>query len=63
MQIKLTKAGCKDRQRRFINYLNDHGFDLAVITDWRDVYYFTGVIKEMTYPRALIIDAGGKATL
>ena len=63
MQAILTKAGCKDRQRRFIKYLNDHGFDLAVITDWRDVYYFTGVIKEMTYPRALIIDAGGMATL
>ena len=63
MQTRLTKDGCKERQRRFIKYLNHHGFDLAVITDWRDVYYFSGVIKEMIHPRAFIIDGGGAGTL
>ena len=34
-----------------------------MITDWRDVYYFTGVILDRAYPRALVVEPGGKTTL
>ncbi len=63
MLVTLTQGGCRNRQQRFAGWLGQQGFDLAILTDWRDVYYFTGAIKEVPYPRAVIIQDDGRTTL
>ena len=63
MQTFLSVAGCVERQRRFAELLVERSCDAAVISDWRDVYYFTGVFTEMLYPRALLIEVSGKTVL
>lgn len=40
----LTKEGCLQRQMRLKQWLADNGIEAAVITDARDVYYFTGLL-------------------
>ena len=63
MRIQLEGHQCRQRQLRFAQFLANRDTDLAVITDWRDVYYFTGVITEMPYPRAFIMELGKNTTL
>ena len=63
MLVTLTREGCRNRQLRFAGWLGQQGFNLAVLTDWRDIYYFTGAIKEVPYPRAVIIQDDGHTTL
>ena len=63
MPIRLTQQGCKKRQSRFAQYLAQRHFDLGVLTDWRDVYYFSGVILEKPWPRAFVIEPGGKSAV
>ncbi len=63
MPVRLTQQGCKKRQSRFAQYLAQRHFDLGVLTDWRDVYYFSGVILETPWPRAFVIEPGGKTSV
>jgi Xaa-Pro dipeptidase len=55
MKVKLTAEGCRARQNRLIELLEAEELDLAVVSDWRDVYYFCGAISEVAYPRTLIL--------
>lgn len=41
----LTQAGCLNRLRRFREQLTAQNIDAAVLTDYRDVYYFTGMLS------------------
>ena len=45
----LTQDGCLARQQRFRATLASQGIDAVVITDIRDIYYFTGLLLS-TYP-------------
>ncbi len=63
MQVRLTPEGCQKRQVRFLQYLAENHFDLAIISDWRDIYYFVGVIGGRAYPRILVVESGGSTTL
>lgn len=66
--MQLSKDGCSVRQARLVRLLERRKLDLVVLTDWRDVYYFTGAFSEIPYPRALVVralvvDSGPRATL
>jgi Xaa-Pro aminopeptidase len=59
----LTGAGCRLRQRRLNEFLSQHAIDAALITDWRDVYYFSGVISDVSCPRVLLLGPGRDSLL
>lgn len=63
MPITLSQKGCRNRQQRLAGWLSRRGFNLAVLSDWRDVYYFTGAIQAVPYPRAVVIQDDGRTTL
>jgi Xaa-Pro aminopeptidase len=64
MQPTLLKNdGCRLRQERLNEFLSQQALDAALITDWRDVYYFTGVISYVPYPRALLLGPGRDSLL
>lgn len=55
MIVKLTPDGCRKRQKRLFGLLEEQKLDSALITDPRDVYYFSGALSEIPYPRALLL--------
>jgi Xaa-Pro aminopeptidase len=46
----LTENGCLERQRRLREQLDRLNIDAVVLTDYRDVYYFTGVLLADKFP-------------
>ncbi len=46
----LTEAGCRERQRRLREQLDREQIDAVVLTDYRDVYYFTGILLPDKFP-------------
>lgn len=46
----LTEAGCRDRQTRFREKLDKLNVDAVILTDYRDVYYLTGVLLPDKFP-------------
>lgn len=58
----LTHEGCLGRQRRLCNRLSAEGLDAAVITDTRDIYYFTGALFTI-WPAFLLVMANGRTLL
>lgn len=54
----LTQSGCLDRQHRFRERLAAENIDAAVLTDYRDVYYFTGMLSAQ-FPIFLFLETGG----
>lgn len=54
----LTPEGCRARQQRFIERLDQAGIPAAVISDPRDIYYLTGLLPEnkgYPYPSLLFL--------
>lgn len=60
---ELTANGCAVRRQRLIDALRDARLELAVITDVRDCYYFTGALLPGDLPAALFITAEGATCL
>lgn len=58
----LTRAGCLARQERFRGRLAERGLAGAVISDPRDVYYFTG-FGPAAFPTLLFLGASGGSWL
>jgi Xaa-Pro aminopeptidase len=54
----LTQSGCLNRQHRFREQLAAQNIDAAVLTDYRDVYYFTGMLSAQ-FPIFLLLETGG----
>jgi Xaa-Pro aminopeptidase len=54
----LTQAGCRARQERLRERLAAASLDAAVISDARDVYYFTGVLPSQ-FPTLLYLPTEG----
>src|ERR1041384_1773212 len=58
----LTQNGCMDRQRRLRERLAVHDSDAAFLTDYRDIYYFTGALLQ-PWPACLAIYTHGGSWL
>lgn len=57
----LTLEGCRARQGRFLARLEEAGITTALISDSRDIYYFTGLLPEVAvtrYPSLLCLGPG-----
>ena len=63
----LTLKGCRYRQQRFRDALATEGIDAAIITDVRDIYYFTGLLLSaypaFYFPALLYLETDGGAWL
>jgi Xaa-Pro aminopeptidase len=59
----LSLSGCADRRARLVASLADARLDIAVITDVRDCYYFTGALIANDLRAVLIARADGNAVL
>jgi Xaa-Pro aminopeptidase len=64
----LTEAGCRDRQRRFREQLDRLNVEATMLTDYRDVYYFTGALLPdkfpgMRFPLCLWLGVNGESWL
>lgn len=61
----LSQEGCRTRQERFRALLEREGIDAAVISDARDVYYFTGFQAggSLAFPVLLYLEASGRSVL
>lgn len=59
----LTLEGCRARQARFCATLAAQGIDAAVISDRRDIYYFSGALLPAIFPAILFLQANGTSWL
>jgi Xaa-Pro dipeptidase len=63
----LTQDGCRDRQQRFREQLAAEGIDAVMITDHRDIYYFTGLLLSaypaFYFPSCLFLETNGDSWL
>ncbi|MCC6492788.1 MAG: aminopeptidase P family protein [Pirellulales bacterium] len=59
----LSPEGCAARRGRLLEVCHRLELDAALITDVRDVYYFTGALLPSDLPAAWFIDASGPSVL
>ena len=59
----LNLDNCRERQQRLLKVMEQDSIDLAVITNPKTVYYFSGVLVNPTLPHAYLLDASGKSAL
>ncbi len=59
----LTPQGCDLRRRRLTTALNERRMEAALLTDVREVFYFTGLLIPQDLPVALVLDADGRSLL
>jgi Xaa-Pro aminopeptidase len=61
--MKLTAAGCRERQQRLATVLAEQELDAAIISRRENVYYFTGWMRSRHHGAAALIAADGTTTL
>ncbi len=61
----LTESGCRERQRRFREQLAALGVDAVALTDYRDIYYLTGILlySPVMFPALLFLETDGGSWL
>lgn len=59
----LSVEGCAARRQRLIDVMTTRQLASAVITDVRDIYYFSGTLLPADLPAAYLLEASGVATL
>lgn len=59
----LTEAGSLERQRRLRQLLMKQNLDAVVLTDHRDIYYFTGMLLPERFPVLLMVRTDGGSWL
>jgi Xaa-Pro aminopeptidase len=59
----LTTDGCQRRLTRLRRELGRQGIDLAVLSDYRTVYYFSGHLREVELPQLFVIGPKGRTVL
>jgi len=59
----LTEAGSLERQRRLRELLAAQRLDAVVLTDYRDIYYFTGTLPPQRYPVCMLMRTDGGSWL
>ena len=58
-----TVEGCKQRQQRLLEHMEKSGLNAAVLSRPKTICYFTGIVPDPSWTHALVISAGGDATL
>ena len=61
--MKLTPEGCRGRQKRLVEILQEKNLKGAVISERLHVYYFSGWLCNPHHSTALLLSTEGKATL
>jgi len=61
--MKLTAQGCRGRQKKLVEILQEKNLDGALIVERPHVYYFSGWLCNLHHSTALLLDSEGKATL
>ncbi|MBI2190836.1 MAG: aminopeptidase P family protein [Planctomycetes bacterium] len=59
----LTPSGCLNRQRRLRKVLDRERLDAAVLTDYREIYAFTGCLLPERFPACWFIETEGRSWL
>lgn len=59
----LTQPGCKARQRRLLKWMEKEQWDLFMTSDYRTVYYFTGLLGSKDFPTLFLQSSDGKTCL
>lgn len=59
----LTAEGCRNRQQRLLQELEESRCDLFLTGDYRTVYYFTGVLGPADAPAAFVLWQDGASAL
>ncbi|HMP04776.1 MAG TPA: Xaa-Pro peptidase family protein [Lacipirellulaceae bacterium] len=60
---RLTSTGCAERRRRLTEAMLSHDLHACLVTDPRDIYYFTAQLIPADLPVALVVESSGLATL
>jgi Xaa-Pro aminopeptidase len=58
-----TLEGCRERQRRLLQYMERVGLATAVLSRPKSICYFTGILPDPTWPHALVTGADGDSVL
>jgi Xaa-Pro aminopeptidase len=59
----LKLANCRERQARLLHLMQEQGLDLAVLSNPKTIYYFTGALVDPAQPHAFGIGWSGKSLL
>ena len=59
----LTQEGSAIRQRRIRKYLSANHIDAAVISDYRDIHYLTGLLLPKNFPALMLLETEGGSWL
>ena len=59
----LKPENCRERQKRLLAVMEDSRLDLAVITNPKTVYYFSGLLVDARTPHAFLLHGSGKSVL
>ena len=61
--MRLTREGCRQRQKKLVEILEEERLDGAVISRREHVYYLTGFLHSRYHAAALFLDRNGRVTL
>ncbi len=59
----LNIENCKTRQQRLLREMEPRGIGLAVITNLRNIYYFTGALLDASRPQVFALASSGRSLL
>ena len=59
----LKPENCRERQKRLLAVIEEWQLDLAVITNPKTVYYFSGALVDAHTPHAFLLHSSGKSVL
>jgi Xaa-Pro aminopeptidase len=59
----LTIAGCRERQARLLELMQEAGSATAVLSRPKTICYFTGAVLDPSWPHALVVTDDGNCTL
>ncbi len=59
----LTQEACQRRLSRFREILDQDKIGVAVISNYRNIYYLSGHLREVEFPQFLIVGAGDNSVL
>ena len=55
----LTQPGCQVRQKRLLKWMEKEQWDFFMTSDYRTVYYFTGMLESKDFPTLFLQDSDG----
>jgi Xaa-Pro aminopeptidase len=59
----LKLENCRERQERLLEVMEKDEIDLAVLTNPKTIYYFSGALVSTDHPHAFLLNSSGKSVL